>query len=497
MESVKAMRSVENVNADAGYPQKDSDALSVSAAMAMAKSALESVVVKILGEVSEVSVKPGYKAAYFTVKDSSASLPCMMWNNRYRSAGIELQVGQLIEITGRFSLYAAKGRMNFDVFSVALAGEGDLRLKVANIAKKLKAEGLTDPALKKQLPVFPESIGLVTSPRSAAVHDVLRTLRRRFPVATVYLAGVPVEGTAAAEGIIEGMRCVYRKKPDVILVVRGGGSFEDLMPFNDEALARAIAACPIPVVTGIGHEVDTTIADMVSDFRASTPTGAAEAVSPSLENLQELFEGKSSALNKGVEHYIETIANRVKSIETRPVFADPSMMFASDAMALDNAQERLSHALPTQLNRLNDSYDAMRGRLSRALPSQIQRNREGWHVLQSRLERTIPLTLKRLADKVDARKTDMKREGASMISRFEYQIGSGAARLNDLSPVSTLARGYSISRNEDGAVVRSIHDVKEGEALAVTVADGMIDCRVESAEAGDPIAIQGRITHDR
>ena len=146
---------------------KRDEALSVSAAMALAKGALEAVVVRIVGEVSEVSVKAGYKAAYFTVKDSSASLPCLMWNNRYRAAGVELQVGQLVEITGRFSLYAAKGRMNFDVFSLSLAGEGDLRLKVANIAKKLQAEGLTDPSRKAALPEFPDRIGLVTSPRSA------------------------------------------------------------------------------------------------------------------------------------------------------------------------------------------------------------------------------------------------------------------------------------------------------------------------------------------
>ena len=239
-------------NPPAQPPQPDtarpaSDALSVSAAMALAKQSLESVTVKIIGEVSEVSVKAGYKAAYFTVKDSSASLPCMMWNNRYRASGVQLVVGQLVELSGRFSLYAAKGRMNFDVFSLSLAGEGDLRLKVANIARKLQAEGLTNPVRKRPVPPFPQRIGLVTSPRSAAVHDVLRTLRRRFPVATVFLAGVPVEGATAAAGMVEGLRCVVSAGVEVVLLVRGGGSFEDMMPFNDEHLARMIAACPVPV----------------------------------------------------------------------------------------------------------------------------------------------------------------------------------------------------------------------------------------------------------
>ena len=265
---------------------QESQALTVSAAMALAKGALEGIVITIIGEVSEVSIKPGYKAAYFTVKDSSAALPCMMWNNRYKQAGFDLAVGQLVELTGRFTLYAAKGRMNFDVFTVSLSGEGRLRMQVAAIAKKLASEGLTSPERKRPIPKFPERIGLVTSPRSAVVHDVLRTMRRRFPVAEVVLAGVPVEGVNAAAGIIEGLRCVVSSGVEVVLVVRGGGSFEDLMPFNDEALARAIAACPVPVVTGIGHEVDTSIADMVSDMRASTPTAAAEAVSPARENLE-------------------------------------------------------------------------------------------------------------------------------------------------------------------------------------------------------------------
>ena len=444
---------------------KRDEALSVSAAMALAKGALEAVVVRIVGEVSEVSVKAGYKAAYFTVKDSSASLPCLMWNNRYRAAGVELQVGQLVEITGRFSLYAAKGRMNFDVFSLSLAGEGDLRLKVANIAKKLQAEGLTDPSRKAALPEFPDRIGLVTSPRSAAVHDVLRTLRRRFPVATVLLAGVPVEGAAAAQGIIEGMRVVYRAKPQVILLVRGGGSFEDLMPFNDEALARAIAACPIPVVTGIGHEVDTTIADMVSDYRASTPTAAAEAVSPSAENLRTLFDSHAFALQSGVQLALERAASRVERVSSRPVFADPLTIFASEAQALDIANDRLARALPGRLERAEAQVDALRGRLALALPRRLDTASLSVSNARGRLERV----------------------GSTVNERFSWQLGQAAARLADLSPVSILARGYAITRNDEGAIVRHVSEAPVGGRVAVTLSDGVIDCTVDAACELDPL----------
>ena len=204
--------------AEAGRP----DALSVSAAVGLAKAALEDVVVRVIGEVSELSNKAGYKAVYFTVKDQKAALPCMMWNNRYQASGVALSVGALVELTGRFSLYAAKGRMNFDVFSVELAGEGRLRMQVAELARRLQAEGLMAPERKRALPRYPKTIGLVTSPRGAAVHDVLRTLRRRYPMARVLVAGVPVEGAAAPARLAEGLRRVADAGAEVVLLVRGG-----------------------------------------------------------------------------------------------------------------------------------------------------------------------------------------------------------------------------------------------------------------------------------
>ena len=436
-------------NQDTGVSESQgTSALSVSAAMALAKSSLEALTVRILGEVSEVSIKPGYKAAYFTVKDSSASLPCMMWNNRYRSSGVELKVGMLVELTGRFTLYAAKGRMNFDVFSIELAGEGNLRLKVANIARKLQAEGLTDPARKRRIPAFPEKIGLVTSPRSAAVHDVLRTLRRRFPVATVYLAGVPVEGTQAPSYLMEGLRCVVAAGAEVVLVVRGGGSFEDLMPFNDEGLARAITACPVPVVTGIGHEVDTSIADMVSDFRASTPTAAAEAVSPSAESLNSLFSSRAASLNGSAMRQIEARKSLVERAADKPFFTDPLTLFSSEALAVDAASERLARALPISLQARAIALDNVRERLLAAGPR---------------------LTQKR-----------------------KLELSAQAGRLNDLSPLGVLARGYSYARDEQGSIVKSVEQAPVGSIVSLTLSDGVLDCEVKDAVRKDIFNVNER-----
>lgn len=448
--------------------------------MRLAKGALEGVTVRLVGEVSEVSNKPGYKAVYFTVKDEGAALPCMMWNNRYRSAGVQLAVGALVELTGRFTLYAPKGRMNFDVFSLSLAGEGNLRLQVANLARKLQAEGLMDAARKRALPAYPETIGLVTSPRGAAVHDVLRTLRRRYPLARVLVAGVPVEGKGAAAGIAEGIECVCRAGAEVVLVVRGGGSFEDLMPFNDEGLARAIAACPVPVVTGIGHEPDTSIADMVADVRASTPTAAAEEASPAQADIQAQLTSRAQAMRSRLTHRISRSQERLAALSERPIFADGAYLFATEAQTLDMQAERLFRALPASVERRGLRLEALAERLSGALPRALERDRARTATMGERLQRALPLAVQREDARLHALSGRLARAGEAQVPRFQNQVGLAAARLHDLSPLAVLGRGYAIARAE-GAVVKSVVQAPPGTRLSVSVSDGELSCMVQDA----------------
>ena len=413
--------------------------LTVSAAMALAKGALESITVTLVGEVSEVSNKPGYKAVYFSVKDENASMPCMMWMNKYHQTGVDLTVGQLVQMTGRFTLYAPKGRMNFDVFTLALAGEGDLRARVARIARTLQAEGLMDASRKRPLPDAPQSIGLVTSPRGAAVHDVLRTLRRRYPLARVLLAGVPVEGAGAAQGIAEGMRIVAEAGAQVVLLVRGGGSFEDLMPFNDEALARSIAQCPVPVVTGIGHEPDTSIADMVADVRASTPTAAAETVAPDVREMRAALSAREASMVRALEAKLQAHEMALDRYATRPLFCDPMQLFALPAQTIDMLSERLYRAIPAALSRDTDHVDHM--------------------------ERAL------------------MRTSSTLLDRFDNELALRAARLDDLSPLAVIGRGYSLTRDAQGKLVRSITQVKHGDAVEVLLGDGSLHCEVISSES--------------
>ncbi|NTW28548.1 MAG: exodeoxyribonuclease VII large subunit [Coriobacteriia bacterium] len=404
--------------------------------MLVAKDALERVRLTVVGEVSEFNDKPGYKATYFTVSDGGAAMPCLMWRDAYDAGDVTLRCGMLVEITGSFSAYVPKGRMQFQVRSLALAGEGDLRLRVAALARKLETEGLMRSDRKRILPRYPERIAVVTSPRGKAIHDVLRTLRRRYPLAEVLVAGVTVEGETALDAIVEGLRYASDCGADVILLVRGGGSYEDLMPFNAESVARAIVECPVPVVTGIGHEPDTSIADMVADLRASTPTAAAEAVAPSLSEVGMALVREARALGRALENRVRLATHSVTRLAERPVLRDPFVVLGAAVQAVDLAGMRLMQAIPGRLER-----DAQR--------------------LTYAHERLV-------------------RHGPRIMEPHESAFLLAAARLEDLSPLGILSRGYAACFAADGhTVVKSVKQVSFGDVLSVRLYDGRIGAAVE------------------
>jgi exodeoxyribonuclease VII large subunit len=241
----------------------------------------------VSGEVSNVS-RPASGHLYFTLKDASASLRCVMWRPEVARLLAPPREGEAIEAHGRVSVYEAGGQYQLYADTLRPAGEGVLFQEFLRLKARLETEGLFDPERKRPLPAWPGRIGLVTSPTGAALRDVLQVLRRRFPLAKVTLAPTPVQGEGAPEGIIAALEGLNRSvRPDVILLVRGGGSIEDLAAFNDEEVARAIVASPAPVVSGVGHETDFTIADFAADLRAPTPSAAAEIISPDVTVLAE------------------------------------------------------------------------------------------------------------------------------------------------------------------------------------------------------------------
>lgn len=420
---------------------EQSSAYTVTQAMNAAKRGLEKIRLTVIGEVSEFNDKPGYKAAYFTVHDDDCSMPCLMWRDRYNASGVTLQAGMLVELTGNFSCYPAKGRLQFSVASMQLAGEGKLRMQVAQLARKLEAEGLMDASRKRRVPPLPQRIAVVTSPRGKAVHDVIRTLRRRYPLGELLICGVPVEGQDAPARIIQGLEaaCAATPAPDVILLVRGGGSYEDLMPFNDESLARAVAASPIPVVTGIGHEPDNSICDMVSDRRCSTPTAAAEAIALSTEELSNKLANAQDALRRSVESYMQAQQAQLDRLSDRPLWHDAHYLTGSHFQTLDAMEERLLRAIPDALRADAHALELLKGKL---------------------------LNL-----------------GPHLCDGFGRDIALCAAKLDALSPLKTLSRGYSITYAADGhSVVDSVQHVNDGDHIQVQVQDGRLACTVDAIE---------------
>lgn len=372
----------------------------------------------VRGEVSNLS-RPSSGHLYFTLKDSGAALRCVMWRNTVARQSFIPQEGDAIEIHGGISIYEVSGQYQLYADMIRPAGEGALYQEFLRLKARLEAEGLFDEARKRTIPRWPRRIGLVTSPTGAALRDMLNTLRRRYPLVDVILAPTPVQGVDAPTGIVAALSALNEAvRPDVILLARGGGSIEDLWAFNDERVARGIVASKAPVITGVGHETDFTIADFAADLRAATPTAAAELAVPNHEELRSLQD-----------EYLTRAQSLMRSF-----------------------MSSLRWELDVQHNRLS---------LHSPLP-RIRSDRQ------------------RLDDL-------MRRAGSALVHRIQLQrthLAGLDQRLNALSPLAVLDRGYALVSKADGRLVRSAHQVQSGEPLTVRVSDGDFGVRVENAGAG-------------
>ena len=270
--------------------------ISVTRALEDAKLCLGSLPLMVVaGEVTGFrgpNARSGH--CYFQVKDDQSAMDVIVWRGTYAKCGFELRDGLTVQLTGGFDVYTGSGRMSFIARKLEASGEGLLRQQVAALARKLQAEGLMDEARKRPIPRFCTRVAVVTSLSGSVIDDVKRTLARRNPLVELQVVGCQVQGPGAPATIMRALQVAANARPDAILLVRGGGSFEDLMTFNDEMLARFVAACPVPVVTGIGHEPDTCICDMVADRRCSTPTAAAESVAPAIDELAQLTRDRQT-----------------------------------------------------------------------------------------------------------------------------------------------------------------------------------------------------------
>lgn len=468
--------------------ESDSDALSVSQAAELAAGALHGVPkITVLGEVTGFrgpNARSGH--CYFQIKDESAALECIVWKGTYDKRSFDLRDGLQVLFTGTFDLYKPTGKMSFKASSFTLAGEGLLRQQVAQLAEKLRREGLMEPERKRRIPVFCTRVAVVTSLSGAVINDVKRTLRRRNPMVEIVCVGAKVQGEGAPAELVEGLRraAAIAPAPDCILLVRGGGSFEDLMTFNDEGLARAVAACPVPVVTGIGHEPDNSICDMVSDRRCSTPTAAAESVAPEFSELVSALDGREQRLQRVLESKIARVAS-----------------------ACDGLGGRLGRAMEVRLERERRLLDAFATRPCLTSPANIVDRREAelaqtvdrFCAACERAQGRFAMELDRLAPRLRSSAAHMDRmghglelvasrlrsKGVQLLSAPLAELGRSAAALDALSPLKVLGRGYSIAYDGDGSVATRVDAFHMGDALRLRMVDGDVLATVDAVERAE------------
>jgi len=321
--------------------------------------------VRVTGEVSGFRAYPSGHW-YFTLKDEAAQVSCVLWRNRAEKLGFTPRDGDAVEAQGNVTLYEARGQYQLDVSWLQRAGEGELYREFTRLKARLEAEGLFAPERKRPLPEWPRTIGLVTSPAGAALRDMLNVIRRRFPMAEVLLSPTPVQGDDAPPQIVAALHAlVAAARPDVIIVARGGGSLEDLWAFNDERVARAMAALPVPVVSGVGHETDFTIADFVADVRAPTPSAAAELVTPSRDQLRNQVNALAAQMAEALSSAIrdKRISLREQSAQLKAL--SPQARLANARQRADDLLARaavaMTHRLALERERWNGLAQALNG----------------------------------------------------------------------------------------------------------------------------------------
>ncbi|HTX23222.1 MAG TPA: exodeoxyribonuclease VII large subunit [Steroidobacteraceae bacterium] len=415
-------------------------------------------VVWIEGELSNFS-QPASGHWYFSLKDREASVRCAMFRMRTLGVGFTPRAGQHVLARGRVSLYEARGEYQLIVEHLEEAGLGARQREFERLKVKLAAEGLFAEERKHRLPRFPARIGVLTSPTGAAVRDILHVLRRRFPPAAVLVYPTPVQGAAAAPAIVDALaQASQRGECEVLILARGGGSLEDLWAFNDERVARAICASAIPVVTGIGHEIDFTIADFAADARAPTPTGAAELVTPDRGDLLQALDKTTDRLRLGAQRELRALAARLAHAAKRLHLAHPGAQLEQRAQRLDDLERRLARAHRTSL-------DVQRQRMRDAHARLVRHSPE--HRIRAYGARHAALAVR------------LEHAAVQRLSGIAHRLGLAGRALDAVSPLKTLERGFAIvTRTADGALLTRADAVGIGEDIEARLAHGRLRARV-------------------
>lgn len=429
--------------------------------------------VTVLGEIVDlVNAASGH--VYFTLSDEvePAQVRVVMFRSDVRRLRISLENGARVKVRGGLTLYEARGTFQMVARAAQPAGDGNLAAFFQKLIKKLDAEGLFDQARKRPLPLLPRCIGLVTSEHGAAVHDVIRVATARCPVRIV-ISPCLVQGPEAPASIVRALELIQKlPELDVVIVARGGGSAEDLWAFSDEQVARAIARCRVPVVTGIGHEVDTTIADLVADVRAATPSNAAEVVVPERDALSEQLHTLVRRLERAMDGRVDREKLSLSRLSAK--LRDPRVTLAQADNALHARTVRLEELGELLIERRRHKLEILTQRLVPLDPrARLTEQRALLVKLTSRLERTPSRWLLPRSQRVAALSQRNAALGEHLLAPKRRALTELCAGLEALSPLSVLARGYAIAFSErTKRALRSVHDAKPGDRLRLRLSDG-------------------------
>ena len=396
---------------------------------------------------------------YFTLKDDAAQVRSVMFRSRAQYAGFIPREGDKVEVRALVTLYGARGDYQINVEAIRRAGVGQLYEAFLRLKEKLASQGLFDQERKRALPLFTRSIGIVTSPQAAALRDVLTALKRRAPHVNIVLYPAPVQGQFAADKIAEAIMTASRRaEVDVLLVCRGGGSIEDLWCFNEECVARAIAACSIPVISGVGHETDVTIADFAADMRAATPTAAAELAATPREDWMASLSADALDLRRAMRRQLSEANQGLDNLSRR--LLSPTAQIAHQRLKLRAMAASLTHALRIPINRGGVTLAQLQQRWARHRPD-----------------------LRTLRAQIISEQRHLNASVCNQVKQRRDALTALAAQLELLNPQRTLERGYAIVSNAKGQALRSPDQIKARTALTVRLAEGSAEVRVSSVQS--------------
>jgi exodeoxyribonuclease VII large subunit len=457
------------------------------------------------GEISNFS-RPSSGHWYFSIKDAGAQVRCAMFRQRNMLCAFTARDGQKVLVRARIGLYEPRGEFQLLIEHMEDAGLGALKRRFDELAAKLAAEGLFAPERKRLLPALPKRIGVITSPTGAALRDILHVLARRFAAVPVLIYPVAVQGAQAAGEIAAAIQLAgKRAECDVLILARGGGSLEDLWAFNDERLARVIAASSIPLISGVGHEIDFTIADFAADVRAPTPSAAAELAVPDAIEWLSAVGRLGTRFERCMRRRLETHRERLRWLDRRAALVSPGARFAQRAQRLDEMDERMRRALRRRLDshrerlqwlrgraalvtpaarlaRLALQVDNFRQRILRGLRHTLGARRTRFTAVERRLWQASPLARVRGAAVVHTALLARLRGAAlESVRRGRERLQLLERTLQAVSPLATLERGYAIVQNERGEILRDAADAPSGTLIEARLAKGRIRAKVQGS----------------